>query len=293
MDEFFDKDKNYYKSITNEHSFQSLTESNKPNNAFRKGIYLSNVRVNKTDEIEFNLLRCSTNLDGPTDNFRETDKEIISSVNHVSDLFFRDSIELNHVLAQTYHNMVDSNKEKKARIKKHSDKTKDMPANAIMAFCSFYSSDFTELKCEKRGYDFFYKKASILTILRFKLKDAVTCEKFAKQFDITLYPNSVFLMSLSTNRLYTHEIVPSGLSIDKLPVRMGYVIRCSNTPVIFKDGGTFIAKNNQCIPLEKPTEEGIDRLKKLYLQENSTIDKIVYDNFNFSLNNGDYTRPII
>ena len=39
----FFSDLNYFKLLTNEHEFQSLTESNKPGSALRKGIYLSKV----------------------------------------------------------------------------------------------------------------------------------------------------------------------------------------------------------------------------------------------------------
>ena len=72
---FFNTDMNYFKSLCEEHNFQSLTESNKLGSSYRKGIYLSKVKQVE-DEIHFNLLRCSTNLDGPTDNFSNTDHHI-------------------------------------------------------------------------------------------------------------------------------------------------------------------------------------------------------------------------
>lgn len=84
-------------------------------------------------------MRCSTNLDGPTENFRQTDIEIVNAVNGVRAKFFEDSASLNHVLAQTYHNVKnDEGKSKKAKISRHSDKTKDMPDNGLLAFCTFY-----------------------------------------------------------------------------------------------------------------------------------------------------------
>ena len=135
---------NYFNSINKEHKFQELTESNKPSNAFRKGIYLSEVEnVNSTDnELNFNLLRCSSNLDGPTDNFRKTDNIIINQVNGISKSFFSEETKLNHVLAQIYENktIITDTKtvERKSKIKEHSDKTKDMPRNGLMAFCTFY-----------------------------------------------------------------------------------------------------------------------------------------------------------
>ena len=68
--------KNYFDLVTNEHEFQTLTESNKPSNAYRTGIYLTPV-TKKEDGIEFKLLRCSSNLGGPTDNFREISRIIV------------------------------------------------------------------------------------------------------------------------------------------------------------------------------------------------------------------------
>lgn len=292
-----DDDSTYYNRIIKEHQFQSLTESNKPSSAFRKGIYLT--KVSKEDDgINFKLLRCSTNLSGPTDNFRITDHEIVDHVNYMAQSLFEQKVELNHVLAQTYHNFKsdDDAKERRARISEHSDKTKDMPENGIMAFCSFYNFDNDMKGIVRDGFDYCYKNASVLTRLRFRLKKSAF-EEYGKtlvhNFDITLYPNSVFLMSLSTNRLYTHEIMPSGVSINKIPTRMGYVIRCSDTEAVFSHGQTYIIKDNIYHPLEEPTDEGVARLKALYFKENTTIEKITYDGFYFSLNRGDYTSPII
>lgn len=59
--DFFDN-KDYFNLIEKSHNFQSLTESNKVGEAYRKGIYLTKVDKNN-DHIKFNLLRCSTNLD--------------------------------------------------------------------------------------------------------------------------------------------------------------------------------------------------------------------------------------
>lgn len=302
--EFFDRNKNYYKNITSEHQFQSLTESNKPGVANRKGIYLTDV-VEEKDQIRFKLLRCSTNLNGPTDNFRKTDREVITKVNDISQHFFEEKTDLNHVLAQTYHNYVsDTNKSggSKAKIKEHSDKTKDMPSNGLMVFCTFYEEyekgDLRMDNLVKRSnvdpYDYCYKnRTTVLTKLRFRLKECVKDETLTKKFDITLYPNSVFMMPLSMNRLYTHEIIPSALPIDKIPTRMGYVIRCSNTDAIYKNNQTYIVRDDQLIPLEKQTYKGVLELKELYRRENMTTEVVNYDHFNFSLNQGDYTKPIV
>ena len=94
--DFFNEDlTDYYELLLKEHKFQTLTESNKPSNAFRKGIYLTNVtKDNDTDDLKFNLLRCSSNLDGPTDNFRETDLKIINKVTESAKEYFEKPFNL-------------------------------------------------------------------------------------------------------------------------------------------------------------------------------------------------------
>lgn len=295
----FNSNKNFYKNIVEEHEFQSLTISDKPGSSYRKGIYLTNVEKNNDDEIMFKLLRCSTDLSGPTDNFRKTDREVVEKVDTVRRYFFKNGAELNHVLAQTYHNVKHNGKERKAKISEHSDKTKDMPQNGLIAFCTFYEDHFANNKSyQKSGYDICYRGSgsklnSVLTKLRFRLKKEVTDDFFTKKFEITLYPNSVFIMPLSTNRLYTHEIIPSNLNINKLPTRMGYVIRCSNTDVVYKNNKTYIVKDKKYIELEQPTKEGVKELKQLYFIENTSAKKVNYENFYFSMNKGDYMKPLI
>src|SRR5690606_19207153 len=115
-------------------------------------------------------------------------------------------------------------------ITKHSDKTKDMPKNGLIVFCTFLKDldKFPTLRAsETDPYDLIYgKNMSVLSKLRF-VRKSETPEIYPQMFEICLYPNSVFAISLETNRLYTHEICPSVLPIEHLPVRMGYVIRCS------------------------------------------------------------------
>ena len=100
-------------------------------------------------------------------------------------------------------------------------------------------------------------------------------------------------MSLSTNILYTHEIVPSGLPIDFLPIRMGYVVRCSKTLAVHKSSNTFIQEHDKLVKLEEPDVECIEVLKKLYYKENISDELISYPKLYFSLNSGDYLQPII
>ena len=54
----------------------------------------------------------------------------------------------------------------------------------------------------------------------------------------------MFIMSLEMNRLYTHEICPSCLPMDLIPLRLGYVIRCSKTKAIYKENQTYIIDND-------------------------------------------------
>lgn len=332
---WFNDEADIFGSIVAEHEFQTLTESNKPTNAFRTGIYISEVKEIEDNKLEFHLLRCSSNLSGPTDNTKSMDKKIIHDVNVLGKKFFDSETKLNHVLAQIYSNTMEPNdegeiKEKKAKIKSHSDKTKDMPSNGLMAFCSFYqnyngiedkftnSDSNSKVKFSKSVinlFDYVYRsngsrpgsEPSVLTKLRFRLKsdiEPIEADSMVKQFDIILYPNSIFVMSLKTNRLYTHEIVPSYLGIGMLPIRMGYVVRCSKTKAVYHEGKTFLipddkTKSNglndktELVELTEPDEEGIQRLKDLYYKENMTSKKIVYSGFNFSLNKGDYMKPNI
>lgn len=290
----------YFNKIKSEHEFQYLTESTKDSKAFRTGIYLTEIlkeTENNTEVFNFHLLRCSSNFTGPTDNFRETDHFIIHKLNECVKYVFEKDIKLNHVLAQIYENTQKtehSQKEIKAKIKAHSDKTKDMPKEGLIAFCTFYDRrDFTELNpSETDPFDWCYKQITGLTKLHFKLKSTVMDESLEKEFSIILYPNSVFLIPLSTNRLYTHEIKPSMLNVEKIPVRMGYVVRCSNVEAKFMNNETFINENGNLIKLEPMTSESIQNLRNSYIEENKTENLVEYGEVHFSMNLGDYEKPI-
>ncbi|MCF3182244.1 hypothetical protein IPZ70_20165 [Streptomyces polychromogenes] len=282
---FFHPDAGHFGRIRAEHEFQSLTESTKPGTAHRSGIYLTPV-TRDGDELHFRLLRCSTNLSGPTEGFGPTDKAIVDVLNREAAAVFRNPAPLNHVLAQIYHNSraTAERKQSKARISAHADKTKDMPANGIMAFCTFY--DGIE-KLQPPG-------VSGLTSLRFRLKDTETGAALPPRFSVTLHPGSVFFMPLSTNRLYTHEIRPGALDADSLPTRLGYVVRCSNTEAVHKDGQTFLKRAGEPVRLGRPTPEGMDHLRRLYAEENRTSSFVDYGGqFLFSMNSGDYVAPRI
>ncbi|MEN2415217.1 hypothetical protein [Flavobacterium mesophilum] len=290
----------YFSKIKSEHAFQNLTESNKGSQALRTGIYLTDIAKEEADakeKLHYRLLRCSSNFTGPTDNFRETDHFIINTLNDSIKYCFEKETKLNHVLAQIYENKVKSSensKDVKSKIKAHSDKTKDMPKDGLIAFTTFYdNSNFDQLKkSENDRYDWCYKQTSGLTRLHFKLKDSVKDENLDKEFSVTLYPNSAFLIPLSTNRLYTHEIRPSMLNVDQIPVRLGYVARCSNLEAVFMDDQTFIKENNELIKLEQMSSDDMVNLRNSYYEENSTEKNVEYGKIYFSMNSGDYEKPI-
>ncbi|MFF9571676.1 hypothetical protein [Streptomyces sp. NPDC014685] len=295
---FFGPDDDHFGRIRAEHAFQSLTESTKPGTAHRSGIYLTPV-TQSGDELHFRLLRCSTNLSGPTESFRPTDTRIVEALNLEAATVFRNHAPLNHVLAQTYHNTfaTTERKQSKARISAHADKTKDMPVNGIMAFCTFYDRLENLQPLAEDAFDYGVKWTSGLTRLQFRLKEPA--EEYGggalpPKFALTLYPGSVFFMPLSTNRLYTHEIRPSTLDAELLPTRLGYVVRCSNTEAVHKNGRTFLKRAGGLVELEAPTPAGMDDLRRLYAEENRTSSFIDYgEKFLFSMNTGDYVAPRI
>lgn len=289
----------YFTTIHSEHEFQRLTESDKPSHSLRKGIYLSKVHTSSAGETKFNLLRCSTNLSGPTLAFGSTDTEILALANTLATQHFSHPAEFNHVLAQVYSNTTvqsgSTTKERKARIKAHADKTKDMPRNGMIAFCTIYSSDvYNHQRSRSDTFDYQYKNISVLTRLRFRLKDSVRGpETLEREFSVPLYPNSILMIPLSTNRLYTHETVPPSLDISNIPTRLGYVIRCSDTAAVFRDGKTFIVREaGEEVEMGRPSGDDVAGLRERYFRENTTDEVVEYGDVNFSLNNGDYTRPM-
>lgn len=203
----------------------------------------------------------------------------MNKLNIVAQEHYANSAKFNHILAQIYENTrIANNKEKKASIKAHSDKTKDMPLNGLMAFCTFYDRKVTN--------------TDEMTTIQFKLKDQVTYTELEKKVDIILKPNSVLIIPLQTNRLYTHEIKPSKLSINMIPTRMGYVVRCSKTRAVYKDDKTFIVNEDGEHEMTPLTDDMMNHIKALYYKENTTVDVIEYGNVYTSLNNGDYLCPL-
>lgn len=293
---FFDLNIDYIQRIHAEHTFQDLTQSTKPGRAHRTGIYLTPVEPIGQD-LHFHLLRCSTNLSGPTENFKATDWHIVNALNQAASRIFEDQAPLNHVLAQLYNNTpaTDTKKQSKAKINAHADKTKDMPRHGIMAFCTFYDGLHKLQVLPDDPFDYGYNTTSGLTQLFFRRKSSMTKgipNTWPARFTVTLYPNSVFFMPLSTNRWYTHEIRPSKLDAEQLPTRLGYVVRCSTTKAVHTDDQTFLIGRDGLRKLEPPTPEGMTELRRLYAEENRTDDIIDYaDRFAFSMNKGDYIAP--
>ncbi|MEW1632814.1 hypothetical protein AB0469_01945 [Streptomyces sp. NPDC093801] len=293
---FFEPGDDHFGRIRAEHVFQSLTESTKPGTAHRSGIYLTPVRRDG-DALHFRLLRCSTNLSGPTEGFRPTDTHIVGALNREAAAVFRDQAPLNHVLAQIYHNTraTAERRQSKARISAHADKTKDMPANGIMAFCTFYDRLDGLRPLADDAFDHGVEGVSGLTRLHFRLKEPAAeggAAALPPKFTVTLYPGSVFFVPLSTNRLYTHEIRPSALDAGLLPTRLGYVVRCSSTEAVHQDGHTFLKTAGDPVRLEPPTPAGMDDLRRLYAEENRTSSSVDYGGkFLFSMNSGDYVAP--
>lgn len=291
---FYD-DNDYFHQITNRHTFGDLTESNKSGTSYRKGLYLSNVEKNTDKTINWNLLRCSTNFSGPTESLTEIDIKIIEKTNQLVYQYFDNPAKLNHVLAQRYDNhQTDNLGEKRAKIKKHSDKTKDMPENATIAFATFYSSDLEYLgrKSNTNELDRVYKNSSVLTNIRFDLKKSVKNSGLIPTWSLPLYPNSILIIPLSTNQLYTHQIVPPTLPVNKIPTRLGYVIRSSNCEAIYQRGEISIKSGSQLVKLKRPTQSEIDSLKNLYYLENTSDQQINYPEIFWSFNDGDYKPPI-
>lgn len=307
--QLFDEGEQLFHAVNNQHEFQRLRESDKNNYALRKGLYLS--KMNKTQELEdrqrinFWLLRCSSNFEGPTENFRSSDMRIADQVYKACVPMFSLPFDLNHVLAQIYYNNSETNKTK-ASIKAHSDKTKDMPREGVIAFVTFY--DFSTVKTRKTKNNKRISFHDMLTTLVFRAKDGALQENpsLQPQFSVTLHPNSVLVIPLRTNRLYTHEIRPSPLPFaDQIPTRMGYVMRCSAREAAYaqtsacrmngtaKHEGHTLVKNTAggWEPLQKMTEEDAKLLRSMYHTENTTTEVMDYGKMNFSMNSGDYMIP--
>jgi hypothetical protein len=279
---FSDKTRNFER-IATDHDFQHLTESNKPSHAFRTGVYITNVKQ-AGDSTQFSLLRCSSNFDGPTEGTTETDNELLRNANDTINDFFEQSVQVNHVLAQIYHNTPGKGK---SGIVAHADKTKDMPREGVMAFATFYDSDKEQTPSFQKSlndpFHMFYNELSVFARLIFRTKDSL------ESFKLTLYPNSLLIIPLSTNRLFTHEVRASTMPLETIPTRMGYVMRCSKTRAVHKKGDTTYIDD---VPLHPITDDEATELRRLYKYENVSTNIVDYGPENYcSFNNGDFLQP--
>lgn len=284
----------WFGRLTEQHEFVALTESDKPSAAARTGIYLSEVQRTAAG-LRFHLLRCSSNLSGPTDNFRAADHAILRALRDATAPLFQRAVDLNHVLAQVYNNAtLPSGKERKARIGAHADKTKDMHPDGILAFCSFYDPEaLARLRVSRRDpYDRVHGSQSGLMRLHFKRKEDVGDQGGVPAFDVPLYPNSALLVPLSTNRRYTHALKASVLNADLAATRLGYVARCSAREALFTDGRTHLIEGDRLVPLAPISVDGVRGLREDYRRENSSAEPMEYGALPFSMNAGDYLPPI-
>jgi hypothetical protein len=290
INNYFGAHPDMYDNILTAHRFQTLNDA-----SYRKGVLLSHIDKLDGKALEFILMRCSTDFQGPTESFAEVDQVILDGTKNIGALFFRDGAQPNHILAQMYENIINSSgKDKKAKISSHADKTKDMPTNGMIAFCTFYCNKLQSPTLEHRDGDYFHKGVSVLSKLRFRLKRSIQAQPdLLKTFEVTLYPNSLLMIPLSTNRLYTHEIVPSQLSANLTPTRIGYVVRTSKSRAVFQNNSTYIRQGNELDKMRKPTDADRQELKDLYLKENLTDDIVDYGHCLYSFNSRDYLEPSI
>lgn len=295
---FFDDGRDYYAEFMAAHAPQALTESNKAGVALRKGLYMSRVEpVGPGDGLAFHMLRCSTNFHGPTDNFRAVDHDILARTNAAVRRHFPGAAPVNHVLAQVYHNRRAGRgvREAKAVIKRHADKTKDMPRNGVLAFATFYNFDGCAAgPCPLDPLDVAYKrKSSMLTDMLFVLKQPEHHPDLPARVRIKLYPNSLLVVPLETNRIYTHEIKAPVLPAHVLPTRLGYVMRCSNQRAVHRDGRTYLLGADGEEPLQAMTPDVAAAVRAAYLQENQSDAVVEYPVFPASFNEGDYQAPAL
>ena len=73
---------------------------------------------------------------------------------------------------------------------------------------------------------------------------------------------------------------------------MGYVARCSNMEAVFMNEQTYIKENGEFIKLAPMTEETLNDLRNFYVEENKNTNRIEYGKVHFSMNLGDYQKPI-
>ena len=74
---------------------------------------------------------------------------------------------------------------------------------------------------------------------------------------------------------------------------MGYVVRSSKAEAVFMDNQAYIKEDGALIKLEEMTEDTMTSLRDSYYEENKTEHKVKYGKVHFSMNLGDYKKPIL
>jgi hypothetical protein len=70
------------------------------------------------------------------------------------------------------------------------------------------------------------------------------------------------------------------------------VARCSNLKAVYTNKQTFILEDGELIKLEQISDIAMNDLRNSYYEENITEKKVDYGKVHFSMNSGDYTKPI-
>ena len=70
------------------------------------------------------------------------------------------------------------------------------------------------------------------------------------------------------------------------------MVRCSNLEALHTNDQTYIKENGKLIKLEKMNLELQEDLRNSYYEENMSEDVIEYGKVHFSMNLGDYEKPI-
>lgn len=78
------------------------------------------------------------------------------------------------------------------------------------------------------------------------------------------------------------------LNADRIPTRMGYVVRCSNLEAQHINHQTYISENGRFIKLDKMTPETQEELRSFYYEENKSEELIKYGKIHFSMTGIDF-----
>ena len=73
---------------------------------------------------------------------------------------------------------------------------------------------------------------------------------------------------------------------------MGYVARSSNLEAVYMNDQAYIKENGELIELQEMTQETMDDLRDSYYEENKTEKMVDYGKIHFSMNSGDYKKPM-